>query len=360
MSKETRLRQELFSNFRHGLSSFFQHLPDRLPGDGAGQLEFHRLVGQQSQRPAGGPFWWCAAGHGHQVGFLLSIKFAPLSRPRQVIEGALQPACYEALPHPADRGGAHHQGFRHLLVGKAFIGFAQNQRPLHFTPRGLAPPGDTQHMKGQFIGRILLGATSALFYLGCASAAQPNVPLAELPSHMETPEIMETIVPPDPTYTPVPAPTPTRTYEQQMEVNKAYLDTLPLAHRIYEQDNLLRQDARQQLDQWLKQAIPECKHHFGIEKCIPAVVILKPSEQPTEKCQWEWDRRVQYEDDIQPQGHYYVILADKEAHRATAGYHWIASYNYKAYVDGGVLNILKCWTEDNTPEYSDEQLRHGW
>ena len=37
---------------------------DRLPGDGVGQLQLHRLVGKQSQGP-------CAAGHGHQVGFLI-------------------------------------------------------------------------------------------------------------------------------------------------------------------------------------------------------------------------------------------------------------------------------------------------
>ena len=72
------------------------------------------------------PFRGRATGHGHQVGFLLSIKFAPLPRTRQVIQGALQPAFHETLPHPDDRGGAYHQGFRHLLVGKAFIGFTQN------------------------------------------------------------------------------------------------------------------------------------------------------------------------------------------------------------------------------------------
>ena len=100
------------------------------------------------------PFRGRAAGHGHQVGFLLSIKFAPLSRPRQVIKGPLQPAFNEALPHPADRGGAHHQSFGHLPVGKAFIGFAQNQSPLHFTPRGLAAPGDTQQMLPLILGQV--------------------------------------------------------------------------------------------------------------------------------------------------------------------------------------------------------------
>ena len=58
-----------------------------------------------------------------------------------------------ALPHPADRGGTYHQSFRHLLVGKAFIGFTQNQRPLHFRSRGLAPPRDTQQMFPLFLGR---------------------------------------------------------------------------------------------------------------------------------------------------------------------------------------------------------------
>ena len=142
------------SFFRHGLSSFFQHLPDRLPGAGVGQLQLHRLAGKQSQGPAGVPFRGRAAGHGHQVGFLLSIQFAPLPRLRQVIKGALQPAFYETLPHPAHRGGAHHQSFRHLLVGKAFIGFAQNQRPLHFTPRGFAAPGDTQQIFPLILGQV--------------------------------------------------------------------------------------------------------------------------------------------------------------------------------------------------------------
>ena len=58
------------------------------------------------------------------------------------------------MPHPADRGGADHQGFRHLLIGKAFIGFTQNQRPLHFTPRGFAPPGDTQQMLSFSFGQV--------------------------------------------------------------------------------------------------------------------------------------------------------------------------------------------------------------
>ena len=47
------------------------------------------LVGWMPQGPAGVPFRDCAAGHGHQVGFLLSTVCAV---DLQVIEGALQPA----------------------------------------------------------------------------------------------------------------------------------------------------------------------------------------------------------------------------------------------------------------------------
>ena len=121
------------SFFCHGLSSFFQYLPDRLPGDRIGKLQLHHLVGKQSQGPAGVPFRGLAASHSHQMGFLLPIKLARLSRPRTLVEGTLHPFFGKTPPDTVDCCRTYQQGVRNLLVGKTFIGFTQNQRPFHLT-----------------------------------------------------------------------------------------------------------------------------------------------------------------------------------------------------------------------------------
>ena len=95
---------------------------DRLPANGVGEFQLHHLVGEQSQGPGGVPRGGRTTGHGHQVGFLLPIKFAPFSRPWPVIEGTFEPSFHETLPHPADRGGTYHNSFSNLLVGSPFIG----------------------------------------------------------------------------------------------------------------------------------------------------------------------------------------------------------------------------------------------
>ena len=103
--------------FRHGLSSFFSAPAWPSPGRWSRSTPASppRRPAMKVQRVC--PSGTVRAGHGHQVGFLLSNEFTPLSRPGRSLRA---PAT--CLPRSAGVPGppwpAHHQGFGHLLVGE--------------------------------------------------------------------------------------------------------------------------------------------------------------------------------------------------------------------------------------------------
>ena len=70
------------------------------------------------------------------------------------------------------------------------------------------------------------------------------------------------------------------------------------------------------------------------------MVALKPSEM----CDWKFAEAISSKNDLEAEGHYYAILGNEDG-VLSGGYQWIASHNHKAYSDGAVLNITKCWAE---------------
>ena len=145
-----------------------------------------------------------------------------------------------------------------------------------------------------------------------------------------------------------PSPTGQLTPAQATE---EYLKSLPQWERqaaqlrLDEQARLeLKQDAREQMRQWVDEATPKCKDFFGSGNCRWVIIELEESDI----CRYKFSRQIQ-ESEMEKEGHYYGVLVNEQGLKS-GGYHWIASFNHLAYQDGAVLNITQCWNQ-NPEEY---------
>ena len=103
----------------------------------------------------------------------------------------------------------------------------------------------------------------------------------------------------------------------------------------------LRLDAKRQMELWVQESGPKCDDYFGTSGCNLTVIELQPSE----RCGWRFSRYIRSLNDLKENGHYYGLFVNEQG-RLSGGYHWIASFNHQAYVDGAVLNITQCWNEN--------------
>lgn len=106
-------------SFRHGLSSLFEHPPNRLGRDGVHDGEFDQLVRQELQGPL------CAARRPHRAGQSDQRGLRPaveLARPawlllRLAAQGSRHALLDAALAHAFDGGGIHVEGLGDPQVG---------------------------------------------------------------------------------------------------------------------------------------------------------------------------------------------------------------------------------------------------
>ena len=126
-----------------------------------------------------------------------------------------------------------------------------------------------------------------------------------------------------------------------------YLRSLPIGERMRAQillDEQTRQDlklnAQDQLKQWEVEARPKCDDYFGTANCRLVIIELEPSE----RCPFKFSKFVKSLDDVKWNGHYYGLFVN-EAGYLRGGFHWVASHQHLAHVDGYVLNITKCWNK---------------
>lgn len=163
-------------------------------------------------------------------------------------------------------------------------------------------------------------ALLAMFTLGCGSSAEPDIKER-------------------------PTPTAELDASPTADATKEYLLSLPKWERQQAQWKLdqeekerVKHNAREQVQQWIDWATPDCKDFYGSGNCEPAIIELVPSEV----CGFKFGKLIRNVDDVQAQGHYYVMLVHEKGYRS-GGYEWIASYGHKAYRDRAVLNITQCW-----------------
>ena len=171
---------------------------------------------------------------------------------------------------------------------------------------------------------LSLGIFLSIAFLGCATDTNPSAS-EEINSEQEQAE----------------------NRVENPAATEEYLMSLPLGERMRAQILLdekeriaLRLNAQEQLTQWIEEASPRCADYFGTSGCHPVVIELEESE----RCPFSWSRYATKPNDIEETGHYYVSLRNKGGDLA-GGFHWIASFNHQAYVDGYVLNITKCWNK---------------
>lgn len=94
-------------------------------GHWVGKAQFHHLVRQQPQGPAGPPLWRGRAGHRDAVRFLLARQLAV--RPRAGVFVERPPVLLDKpLPGTSDGRRAHIQGGGNLLVAQAVVSLEQD------------------------------------------------------------------------------------------------------------------------------------------------------------------------------------------------------------------------------------------
>ena len=132
------------------------------------------------------------------------------------------------------------------------------------------------------------------------------------------------------------------------ESTEEYLRSLPQSERMVAQARLdekarldLKLNAHEQLKLWSVEAGPKCDDFFGTANCIFLIIELERSEL----CPFKFSRYIRSLSDVKEKGHYYGLFVNQDG-RLSGGYHWVASYNHQAYVDGGVLEITKCWARN--------------
>ena len=146
------------------------------------------------------------------------------------------------------------------------------------------------------------------------------------------------------------------------KATKEHLESLPKAERIRaeleierRELNRLRLNSKEQVIQWIEWARPKCEDFFGSDACVPMAMEL----ERWNVCDWRPIKRIQSENDLDAEGHYFVILFDPRTSIPTGGYIWVASYGYQVHPNEPTLNaaeeLQSCWIANQATMPAMEQ-----
>ena len=110
-------------------------------GEGLGQAQYYRFVGEQAQGPPFPACWRGTTGHRNQMGLGFAGEAGRGSGPRPFRQRR-EVLFHKPLARPLDGPRTRRYLLCNFFIAQPFIGFQQNAGSRHLSGRGLAGPDD--------------------------------------------------------------------------------------------------------------------------------------------------------------------------------------------------------------------------